>query len=416
MSESPAGATLNRPQFGLDPELDRLRRQVREFAVGTLRPRAAGMEWAADPAGRIAWDLVEEASRRGWRTYGLPREDGGGGGSALAVCVLIEELAFGDMGFAVVIDQTLKVQRILARLAGGQARRHFLARFLADPRSVLAICFTEPETSSDYMIPKPDFRFRTRAERRPDGSWVLNGYKRYISNGSDASFLVVFACTDESRPAQLGTSAFLVEPGTPGFEVETVHEKISQRTINNAALRFTDVVLEPWRLLGEAHSGYAGCREILKESAIEAGATTLGSARAAYEMAVEHARRRVQGGAPLIEHANVRCRLADMYSELEAARSLIWRAAWAVENDPDYDYRLSSAAKVVASDIAVKVCLSAMEIHGGLSIMYRDSGVEKCLRDCLSFLHSDGAQDSHRLRIADLIAGSDDDRFLESTP
>jgi alkylation response protein AidB-like acyl-CoA dehydrogenase len=91
-----------------------------------------------------------------------------------------------------------------------------------------------------------------------------------------------------------------------------------------------------------------------------------------------------------------------MYARLEAARSLVWRAAWAVEHDPAYDARLGSAAKVVAADTAVEVCLSAMEIFGGLSIMYRDTGVEKCLRDCLSFLHSDGAQDTHRLRIADI--------------
>jgi alkylation response protein AidB-like acyl-CoA dehydrogenase len=321
--------------------------------------------------------------------------------------VLIEELAYGDMGFAVIIDQTLKVQRILAGIAGGQTRDRFLTRFLADPRSVLAICFTEPECSSDYMIPMPDFRFQTKALQQPDGSWLLDGYKHFISNGADASFYLVFACTDPSLPANLGTSAFLLERDLPGFSVEKVHEKISQRTINNAALRFESVPLEPWRLVGEVNRGYAGAREILKESAIEAGATTLGTAQAAYDMAVAHARTRVQGGKPLIEHANVGSRLADMYADLEAARSLIWRAAWAVENDAAYDYRLSSAAKLFASDAAVRVCLSAMEIHGGISIMYRDSPVEKCLRDCLSFLHSDGAQDSHRLRIADLIrAGS----------
>ena len=358
------------------------------------------MEWAPEPVRRVAWDLVEEVSRRGWRTVGLALEDGGGGASALDLCVLIEELAYGDMGFAVIVDQTIKVQRILARLASGETRRRFLQRFLAEPRCVLAICFTEPETSSDYMIPMPDFRFRTHAERLPDGGWTLNGYKHYISNGADAGFYLVFACTDPRQPANTGTSAFLLEPGLPGFAVEEVHEKISQRTINNAALRFEDVVLEPWRLVGEPHRGYAGAREILKESAIEAGATTLGTARAAYEEAVAHAARRVQGGRPIIEHANVACRLADMYAELEAARSLIWRAAWGVEHDPAYDYRLGSAAKLVAADVAVRVCLSAMEVHGGLAIMQRDSPVEKCLRDCLSFLHSDGAQDSHRLRIA----------------
>jgi alkylation response protein AidB-like acyl-CoA dehydrogenase len=302
-----------------------------------------------------------------------------------------------------VLDQTLKVQKILARLLAGAARDDVLRRFRDNPRGVLAICFTEPEVSSDYIISLPEFRFRTRAERRPDGRWVLNGFKRYISNGADAQFYLLFACTDPVQPAAQGTSAFLLERGLPGFEVAQVHEKISQRTINNAALRLEDVVVGPERLLGEPNAGYTDSREILRESAIEAGATTLGSARAAYELAVEHARRRVQGGRPLIEHANVGCRLAEMHVQLEAARSLIWRAAWAVSADAGYDHRLGSAAKTFAADAAVRVCLSAMEILGGASIMYRENHVEKYLRDCLSFLHSDGAQDSHRLRLAGLI-------------
>jgi alkylation response protein AidB-like acyl-CoA dehydrogenase len=300
------------------------------------------------------------------------------------------------------MDQTLKIQKILAALAQGETRRRWLDGFLRDPRAVLAICFTEPETSSDYII-GDNFQFRTHAERREDGSWVLNGYKRYISNGADASYYLVFARTDPNQPASQGTSAFLVERGMPGFEVVQVHEKISQRTINNGALRFENVVLESGRLLGEVNAGYTDSREILKESAIEAGATTLGTARAAYDLAVEHAKTRIQGGTPLIDHANVGCRLAEMYFELEATRSLIWRAAWAVSHDPDYDYRLGSAAKTFAAEAAVRVCTSAMELHGGLAIMRDDSMVEKCMRDCLSFLHSDGAQDSHRLRVANLI-------------
>jgi acyl-CoA dehydrogenase len=329
--------------------------------------------------------------------------DGGQGADALAFCVLAEELAYGDMGFAVVLDQTLKVQKIVASLIEGTVREDFLRRFRDNPRGVLAICFTEPETSSDYIIPDPAFRFRTRAERRPDGSWVLNGFKQYISNGADAQFYLLFACTDPSQPASHGTSAFLLEPGMTGFEVARVYEKIAQRTINNAALRLDNVVVGPERLLGEPNAGYTDAREILRESAIQAGATTLGSARAAYELAVDHARHRIQGGRAIIEHANVGCRLAEMHLELEAARSLIWRAAWAVSHDPEYDHRLGSAAKTFAADAAVRVCLSAMEILGGAAIMYREHHVEKCLRDCMSFLHSDGAQDSHRLRLAALI-------------
>lgn len=385
----------------LPREVASLRDEVRAFAP-RLREEAARLEWAADARQRVPWDLVAEGSRRGWRTMGLPAEWGGGGASVLALCVLIEELAAGDMGYAVILDQTLKVQRILSRMAGERAREHFLGRFLGDERCVLAICFTEPDHGSDYIIPHPDFRFTTTARRRDDGAWVLNGTKRFISNGADAGFLVVFACTDESQPASSGTSAFLVEPDLPGFSVELVHEKIAQRTINNARLRFDDVVLEPWRLLGEPHRGYTGARDVLRESTVEAAATTLGTARAAYEMALDHTRTRVQGGRPLAEHGNVKVRLGRMHAELEAARSLIWRAAVAVEHDGDYDFRLGAAAKLVAADVAVRVCESAVELHGGLGIMIEECGVEKCLRDCLSFLHSDGAQDSMALRIADL--------------
>jgi alkylation response protein AidB-like acyl-CoA dehydrogenase len=397
------GASGIAPAFGLSPEMVAVRDEARDFAVRLLRPRAAELEWERDPRARVAWELVEEADRRGWRTFGLPPEDGGRGASALALAVLVEELAYGDMGFAVLIDQCLKVQRILARYAKGRARELFLDRFVRDPRCVLAICFTEPETGSDYIIDATPFCFRTRAEQRSDGSWVLNGYKHFISNGADAGLYCVFACTDPAQPAAQGTSAFLVTREDPGLEVVKIHEKISQRGNNNGALRFTDVVLDRDRMLGEPHLGYAGSREILKESAITAGATTLGTARAAYELAVEHARVRVQGGTPIIEHANVGCRLSDMYAELEAARSLVWRAAWAVENDPAYDYKLGSAAKLVAAETAMRTCLSAAELFGGLAIMYKDAAVNKCVRDCMSFLHSDGAQDAHRLRIAQML-------------
>lgn len=387
------------PRFALSAELLQLQREVRAFSLERLRPRAAELEWELNPTDRVPWDLVEEASARGWRTLGLDPQT-----STLALCVLIEELAYGDMGFAVLLDQTLKVQRILARL--GADSNLFVPRLRADPRLVLAICFTEASTGSDYIIEAPDFRFATRASQRADGGWVLNGEKRFISNGADAGMYLVFACTDPSRPAREGTGAFLVDHATPGLEIAEIHEKISQRTINNARLRFSDVEVSAGRIIGDPGRGFAGAKEILKESAIEAGATTLGTARAAYEAAVEHAATRLQGGKTLLEHANVACRLAQMYAELEAARSLIWRAAWSVDNDPDYDHCLGTAAKVVAADTAVRTCLSAAEIHGGLAIMLGASPVEKFVRDCLSFLHSDGAQDSLRLRIAAALRGA----------
>jgi alkylation response protein AidB-like acyl-CoA dehydrogenase len=397
-----SATTPQTPFFGLPAPLEQLRAEIHRFSVEKLRGRARELEWEPVPRDRVAWDLLEEASERGWRTMGLPVEAGGSGASALTLAVVVEELAYGDMGFAVLLDQCFKVQRILYSLSSGKSREQFLDRFVTNPRCLLSICFTEPETSSDYIIDGPTFRFQTRAEQQADGNWVLNGLKHFVSNAPDADVFVVFACSDTTQPAASGTSAFLVFSDDDGVEVVHTHEKMSQRGNNNGRIEFRNVVLTPDRLLGKQHLGYAGSREILKESAITAGATTLGTARAAYELALDHAMHRVQGGRPIFEHANVACRLAEMYCELEGARSLIWRAAWAVENDPNYDFRLGSAAKVHAAEVAMRTCISAAEIFGGLSIMYRDCDVNKFIRDCMSFMHSDGAQDSHRLRIAAL--------------
>jgi alkylation response protein AidB-like acyl-CoA dehydrogenase len=385
--------------FSLTPSQELLRGEAREFAYDRLRPAMAELEWKSDPRERIPWDLVEEASKRGWRTMGVPPQFGGhANADALTFCILIEELAAGDMGFAAIIDQTLKISRIIARTASHEQQEWFWPWFLADPRFVLAICLTEREHGSDYIVPYEDFRFTTRAVRDGD-DWLLNGEKRYISNGADAGLYVVFACSNPDLPAWEGTSAFLVPADTPGIERPKIWEKISQRGINNATVRFSDVRVPDRLRIPEVEQGAPGAHEILKESAIEAAATTLGSARAAYEEAHAYARRRVQGGQPLIRHPNVAIRLAWMATRLEAARSLVWRAASEVDHNPAYDRTLGSMAKVFAAETALEVAKEACELHGALGIMIGESLVEKTFRDTLSFLHSDGTQDAHLLRV-----------------
>jgi acyl-CoA dehydrogenase len=392
-------------RLGSDLDLTRAQRDLRAeagaWARTVVRARAAELEWRARPRDRIPWDLLEEASRRGWRTLTVPRTHGGLEADPLTLCVLIEELAVGDMGLAVIVDQTLKVARIFSWLANESQQAAFFPGFVADPRQVLAICFTEPAHGSDYILDIPGFNFDTRAERAEGGGWILNGRKRFISNGADAGGYVVFATTDPARPAAEGTSAFWVPAGTPGLEVVRIHEKIGQRTINNAELAFDGVRLTEDQLLGDVDRGFTTAKVILRESAIEAGATALGTGQAAYELALEHAASRIQGGVPLIEHSNVAVRLSRMATRLEAARSLIRRAAREV-GEPGYDYRFGSMAKVYAAEVAVETALEAMEIHGGLALMMEECGVDKCLRDAVSFLHSDGAQDTHLLRVAAL--------------
>lgn len=391
--------------FELTPDQERMRMEARTFAYERVRPAVAEREWLPDPRDRVDWSLVEEASVRGWRTMGVPPEYGGPDEiDVLTFCVLIEELAAGDMGLAVNIDQTFKVSRLIARMASEDQQAWFWPKFTADPRFVLAICLTEPAHGTDSFLPDPNFRYDTVAVRDGD-DWLLTGEKHYISNGADAGLYVVFASTDTDVPAIRGTTAFLIPAESPGLEVTRIWEKISQRGINNATIRFSDVRIPDAQRLGEVNMALADAKEVLKESVIEAGATTLGSGRAAYEAAHAHARERIQGGKPIIEHSNIAIQLASMATRLEAARSLIWQAARELDaNEENYDPALGSMAKVFAAETAFEVAREACEIHGGAAVMIGESIVEKTLRDTLSFLHSDGTQQAHLLRVGRLLA------------
>lgn len=405
------------PDFLLSPSQRALRHELRAFVDEAVKPvDFVDLEWRDDPHERVPWDLVEAAAERGFKALTVPEAFGGRDASPLTLTVAAEELARGDMGLAVILDQTWKIARIVDEMATGPVRERFFETLTADPRHVLAITLTEPATGSDYVIPQEGFQFDTTAERvgsdagaaaaEPDGDgWVLNGEKRYISNGADAGTYVVFAQTDPDAPAPSGATAFLVPADADGLSVTHVWEKLSQRTINNATVAFDDLYVPDDHVLGEVHRGVQRTGEVLKESAIEAGATTLGTARAAYEDAYAYAHERVQGGRPIVEHQAVATELADVATELQAARQLLWMAARAVEaQGDDYAYQYGHMAKVFAADTAVDVCRRSMELFGGAGIMFEtDRPMQKYLRDALSFLHSDGTQTAHRLSaIADI--------------
>jgi len=387
------------PDFMLSASQRQLREEMKAFVDEEVKPvDFTDLEWREDPHERVPWDLVEAAAERGYKDLTVPEAFGGRDASPLTLTMAAEEMARGDMGLAVILDQTWKIARIVDKMATGPVREEFFEALVSDPRHVLAITFTEPNTGSDYVIPHEGFQFDTAAERDGDG-WVVNGKKRYISNGADAGTYVVFAQTDPDAPAPSGATAFLVPAEAEGLSVTHVWEKLSQRTINNATVEFDDLYVPDSHVLGEVHRGVQRTGEVLKESAIEAGATTLGSARAAYEDAYAYAHERVQGGKPIIEHQAVATALVEMATELQAARQLLWMAATAVEaQGDDYAYQYGHMAKVFAADAAVDVCQRSMELFGGAGIMFENERpMQKYLRDALSFLHSDGTQTAHKL-------------------
>lgn len=373
---------------------------VRRFVREEIDPVAGGLDRHDDPARCFSWEIVEKADAAGIRTMTLSEDWGGIGADSLSTAMVIEELAKGDMGVAVVMAQTLKLVQVLQKAATPEQQRKYLPRFRDDPRCLLAIGITEPETASNYFIPHAA-PFHTAAEKT-DGGWLINGMKHFISNGNRAGLYLLFVQTEKGSLAD-GSTCFLIERDMPGFSIGRVHDKMGERLANNAELVFENCFVPDANVIGVPGEGFQVLARFFPQSNTYAAATILGVAVAAHERSVEWARTRVQGGKALIEHDGIRAQLAEMRMLNDVSRAYIHRAAWLADNpDVGWDKTLGALPKVFASQSAWKVVTWASEIHGGYGYM-RDVGLEKLLRDAAAFLHSDGVNRTLLLKAANFM-------------
>lgn len=412
--------------FTLTEEQLALQRLIRDFIKREIEPVAKEKEAIEDPLKRMPWDIIVKLSKLGIRTLALKKEYGGAGADCLTCCIVIEELSVGELGISTLIAQTLKFTNYFNIAMNDEQRARFLPDFIKDDTYLLATGTTEPDTDKGfrYFEPSnlPGTGVRTNAKRDGKGGWVINGLKHYISTGSDAKLYFIFARTDPTKGGPEGVTVFIVPRGTPGFTTGRIEDKIGQRLINNAELIFENCrVPDENILIGEGEASKVR-NTYTQKSNVEAGATALGTGRAAYEAALDWAKTRVQGGKPIIQHEAIGVMLAEMAASLEAARTLTWKAAWSVDHpeeaqryledykcfDPAFDIKkqnsLTSMAKFFTTEATVEVVIKAMEILGGHGIM-RDGPTEKCLRDSITFLHSDRTNIMHRLSTAQLIGG-----------
>lgn len=403
---------LSLVSYQLTEEQLLLRDAVRAFIDKEVRPQALARERIADPAERVPWQWIEGLSRMGVRTMPVPEQFGGAGADVLTTCVIGEELAAGDLGLAVIFDQTWKFIPLITTACSERQRERYLPPFLADDRYLLALGLHEDGAGSDHFLPYnvAPHGGKATAAQQADGSWLLNGAKTYISNGGLAKLQVVVARTEPGTGGVEGQSAFFIEEGTPGFSVGRIENKVGQVSSQNAELILHDCRLPAGNLLGELHRGMRTLGRATRGRGMpQAAATCLGVARAAYEAALSHARSHVQGGTPIINHDIIALMLADMDLKIETARQLTWRAAWAVQNAERGDQRLAEMSKQYASEIAVQVCVSAMEVFGGAGIML-EQPAQKYVRDALTFLHSEGTNQIMRMRQANRLRGASDAR------
>ena len=390
--------------FTLSEVQQQWRALAREFAEKTIRPDAQRRDRLPTAAERIPWDWIREADRLGFRTLGVPKQFGGAGADILTLCLVGEELAAGDLGFAVIMDQCWKMAHILSDAMTPEQQRKFIPPFVKDPEATFAIGFTESGAGSDHQgyYDSPDIDFRTTAVRDGD-SWVINGSKRYVSNGCMAKLYFVVTRTDPKKTLREGGSVFIVPSDTPGFRAGFLHEKSSQRLATNGTFHFENCRVPAANLLGGEGLMSRLRAEYMPGSKAEAAATALGVGRAAYEYAMQYAKERVQGGRPIVKLQAVAMMLAQMAMKIDAARTQIWRAAWLADRRQPEARTLGLLAKVNASETAFEACRLAAEILGGAAIMH-DHPVEKYLRDAASFLHSDGTNQVCLLRAAQGLA------------
>ena len=378
-------ATAGGVSFALTDEQKALRELAREFAEKEIRPRAAEYdEHSTHPA-----DVIAKAHELGLVNAHIPAEYGGLELSVFDGMLIGEELAWGCSGMATsIVANALGAAPVLIAGTDDQKRRYLVP--LVEEPILCSFALTEPNAGSDVS------GIRTTAVRRGD-EYVLNGSKMFITNAVHAAWLVVFASTDKSK-GHRGLSAFVVPAGLDGFVVERHLDKMGQRATDTSAIAFQDVRVSAENRLGEEGDGFKIAMKTLDFTRPGTAAGAVGVAQAAYEYAVQYAKERVQFGQPIAMNQGVNFLIADMATEIEAARLLVWQAAWLHDQGKRATLQ-SSYAKRFAADTAMKVTTDAVQIFGGYGYM-KEYPVEKLMRDAKLFQIYEGTSQIQRLVIA----------------
>ena len=376
--------------FELSQEQKILQTTVREFCAREILPHAR--RWNEEE--RFPTEIIEPIAQLGLFGIHIPERYGGAGMGMLDLSVAVEELSRADasLGLTVASHNLLCMDHIY--LAGSEAQRERYLPRLSSGKALGAWCLTEPDSGSDAGAA------RTRAIKR-DGQggaeWVLNGAKCFITQGSVAEIYVVLASTTPSRK-QKGLTAFIIERGTKGLRPGRLVEKMGLWASDTADVLLEEVVVADAQRLGQIDSGFFDTGKVLDRGRIGIGAWAVGIGRAAFEAARTYAQQRVQFGKPIAEFQAIRTMLADMATELDAARLLVWRAA-IMQDGGQRTTRESSVAKVYASRAAVRACEAAVQIHGGYGYS-REFPVERYLRDVKLAEIGEGTTEIQKLVIA----------------
>jgi hypothetical protein len=375
----------------LTEEQAAIRDTIRAFAQERLQPHAA------------RWDREHHFPRAELFALGelgalgavVPERWGGAGLDYVSLAVALEEIAAGDGSISTIVSVQNSVVCGPINAFGTDAQKQRFLVPLARGEQLGCFCLSEPHVGSDAGA------IATRAER--DGAFfVLNGVKQFITTGKNADVAVVFAVTDKAA-GKKGISAFLVETSTPGFIVARVEEKLGQRASDTAQIVFENCRVPAANLLGREGEGYRIALANLEAGRIGIAAQAVGMARAAFDAALAYARERTSFGKVLVDHQAINFKLADMATQIEAARQLAWHAA-TLRDAGEPCLKEASMAKLFASEMAERVCSDAIQIHGGYGYV-TDFPVERIYRDVRVCQIYEGTSEIQRLVIGRALLG-----------
>ncbi|MEE8365676.1 MAG: acyl-CoA dehydrogenase family protein [Gammaproteobacteria bacterium] len=369
-----------------------IRDSVRDYVQANIAPYAA--EW--DKTSHFPAQQLKEMGELGLFGILIPEQWGGSGADYVSYALALEEIAAADGACSTIVSvNNVVVCGSLLQFGSDFLKQEYL-KPLASGTKLGCFCLTEPQAGSDASA------LKTSAKKVGD-DYILNGTKTFITSGKNAQVALIFAVTDPDA-GKKGISAFVVPTDNPGYQVGTVEDKMGQHASDTAQVFLQDCRIPANHLLGEEGEGYKIALMNLEGGRIGIGAQSVGMARAAYEVALDYARERKTFGKTIIEHQAVAFRLADMATQLEAARLMVLNAA-SLRDAGEPCLKQASMAKLFASEAAEKICSSAIQVLGGYGYL-KDFPLERIYRDVRVAQIYEGTSDIQRIVIARELAKS----------
>jgi alkylation response protein AidB-like acyl-CoA dehydrogenase len=373
--------------FMLSPEHQALHRLIREFAETEVAPVAAEL----DREHCVPREIMRKLGEIGLLGVCFPQEYGGMGAGEIGYCILMEELGRVCTSTATNVGAHIGIGAMVIYLDGNDEQKQKYLIPLARGEKIAAFGLTEPNAGSDAAA------VRTRAVREGD-SYILDGGKVFITNGGYADVITVMAATDPSLGAHGGITAFIVETDWPGFSVAREEDKMGIRGTSTAELVFEELRVPRENVLGKVGEGFIPFMKSLDMGRLTLGAAGLGGAEAALDWAVRWAKTRKQFGVELAHKQSVQWMIANMATEIEALRSLVYRVGWMVDTGQSFT-QLAAMCKLYGSEVASRAIDMALQIHGGLGLS-RDFPIERFFRDARIAEIFEGTNEIQRIVIA----------------